>query len=384
MSSVENRKPFDAVEQHRLLENLVRHRETVKNGLKTLAEYWQRQGADLDLDAVLNFSLTRDLHKLEDWFTTLWAGKGPPITSDGLWFGIKNLPKGEMDIYAAVMARLGREPAEWDWDHMRHPKPQDASSRIFKSLLSSKGPIRDEAVRRLMAIGCAVLVAQHLCHTLRPDMGAREPVVAVGYDDGEYFILGKARVNGRLEPLPAVAHSRPRSVLASGNLFRVADFASTTRWILSQPRNGKGKEASRAFALQGKSVPTETEYDVPVYIKGRRLDFSFTLSGIPVVRKIVAELIEQAEPMAIQRVPVSVDGQKGDFEILNVLSTVRPQRLLEQSKKLKLPPAELELNKHRIARVKGVIVVQRELAERLLAARVTGVSFIPLKTQDLV
>ncbi len=383
MSSVENRKSFDAVEQHKLLENLIRNRGTVQNGLKTLAEYWQRQGADLDLEAVLEFPLTRDLRKLEDWFGTIWAGKGPPITSDGLWFGLKVLPKGELDIYAAVLARLGREPSEWDWDHVHYAKPHDASSRIFKTLLSPKGPVRDEPVRRFMGIGCAVLVAQHLCHTLRSNLGAREPVVAVGFEESDYYILGTARVNGRLEPLPAVAYSRPRIGLSKGNLFRVADFASTTRWILAQPRDGKGKEMSRSFALQGKLVETVAEYDVPVYIKGRRLDFSFTLSGVPVVRRIVAELVEQADRAAVQRLPVSIDGQKGDFEILNILSTVRPQRLLEQAKKTKQPPAELELGKHAIARIKTVLVVTRDLASQLVKAGTSGITFVPLKTQDL-
>jgi hypothetical protein len=383
MSSVENRKPFDAVEQHTLLENLIRNRGSVKNGLKTLAEYWQRQGANLELETILEFPLSRDLRKLETWFGTIWTGKGPPITSDGLWFGLKVLPKGELDIYAAVLARLGREPAEWDWDHVHYAKPHDASSRIFKSLLSPKGPVRDEAVRRLMGLGCAVLVAQHLCHELRPTLGAREPVVAVGFDEGEYFILGTARVNGRLEPWPTVAYSRPRMGLARGNLFRVADFASTTRWILAQPRNGEGKELGRTFGLQAKMADAEAEIDVPVYIKGRRLDFSFTLSGVPVVRRTVAEVVEQTDRLAVQRLPVSIEGQKGDFEILNVLATVRPQRLLEQAQKLKQPLQELDLGKHHIARVKNILVVTRELAEHLVKAAVSGVNFIPLKPQDL-
>ena len=383
MSSVEDRKPFDAADQLKLLENLIRNHVSVKNGIKILTEYWQRQGADIDLDAVLGFSLTRDLHKLEDWFGTIWAGKGPPITSDGLWFGLKVLPKGELDIYAAVLARLGREPSEWDWDNVRYAKPKEAASRIFKSLLSPKGPVREEPVRHLMGIGCAVLVAQHLCHALRPTLGAREPVVAVGYDEGEYFILGTARVNGRLEPLPTVAYSRPRVGLARGNLFRVADFASTTRWILAQPRNGAGKELGRAFGLQAKLIEPETEVDVPVYINGRRLDFSFTLSGVPVVRRSVAEVIEQADRAAVQRLPVAIEGQKADFEILNILATARAPRLLEQSKKLNLPLHDLELGKHEIVRIKNVVVVTRSLAEKLVKAAVSGVSFIPLKSQDL-
>jgi len=288
-----------------------------------------------------------------------------------------------MDIYAAVLARLGREPAEWDWENVHHAKPQDASSRIFKSLLSPKGPVRDEDVRRLMGIGSTVLVAQHLCHALRPTLGAREPVVAVGFDQGEYFILGTARVNGRLEPLPAVAYSRPRVGLPQGNLFRVADFASTTRWILAQPRNGDGKELGKTFGLQAKLMETENEIDVPVYLKGRRLDFSFTLSGVPVVRRGVAELIEQADRAAVQRLPVTVEGQKGDYEILNVVATTRAQRLLEQAKKLKQPLHDLDLSKHEIVRLKSVVVVTRSLAETLTKAGVSGVSFVPLKPSDI-
>ena len=120
-----------------------------------------------------------------------------------------------------------------------------------------------------------------------------------------------------------------------------------------------------------------------VYINGRRLDFSFTLSGVPVVRRSVAEVIEQADRAAVQRLPVAIEGQKADFEILNILATARAPRLLEQSKKLNLPLHDLELGKHEIVRIKNVVVVTRSLAEKLVKAAVSGVSFIPLKSQDL-
>jgi hypothetical protein len=383
MSMVEDRKPTHSADVHKFLETMVRNRVTVKAGLKTLAEFWQRQGVALDLDAVLEFPLTRDLHRLEEWFGTLWSPKAPPITSDGLWFGICEFPKGGFDLYAAVLPRHGREPAAWNWEDVKYPKPREASSRIFKALLSPQGPIQDAPVRRLMGIGCAVLVAQHLCHSLRPELGAREPVVAAGYDGGEFYILGVARVNGRIEPLPDEAPRRTGLGVIKGNLFRLTDSGSTTRWLLDQPRDEKGREVSRGFGLQAKPIEPAGAYDVPVYLKGARPDFSFTLSGIPVVRRTAAEIVEQADREAVQRLPVTVDGVHGEFEILNVLAAVRPQKLVEQAKKAKTPLAELELGKHRIARAKDALLVTRDLAEALIKAGVSGIVFAPLKTTDL-
>jgi hypothetical protein len=384
MSSVaENRKPADSADVHRFLESFVRNRTPMQAGLKSLAEFWQRQGAALDLDAFLDFPLARELHRLETWFATLWSPKAPPITSDGLWFGITELPKGGLDLYAAVLPRHGREPAAWNWDEVKYPKPREASSRLFKTLLSPKGPIRDEPVRRLMGIGCAVLIAQYLCHALRPELGAREPVVAAGYEGGEFFILGTARVNGRIEPLPEEAAQRPRPGLAKGNLFRLTDSGSTTRWLLQQPRDEKGREVGRSFALTAKAIEGDGAYDVPVYLKGARPDFSFTLSGIPVVRRSAAELIEQADREAVQRLPVTIDAVHGEFEILNVIASVRPQKLLDQSQKTKTPLPELDLGKHRIARAKDALLVTRSLAEALIKAGASGIVFVPLKATDL-
>ena len=151
-SVMENDKPVNSADVHRYLETIVRNRVSVPAGLKTLAEFWQRQGADLDLDAILEFPVNRDLRRLEEWFKTLWSPKGPPITSDGLWFGVDELAKGGFDLYAAVLPRHGRAPSEWDWENVKYPKPRTASSRIFKALLSPQGPIRDAPVRRLMAV----------------------------------------------------------------------------------------------------------------------------------------------------------------------------------------------------------------------------------------
>jgi hypothetical protein len=382
-SSAEVQKPVNSVDVHRFLEALVRNRVTAAAGLKSLAEFWQRQGAAFDLGAIIDFPLARDLRKLEEWFGTIWSPKAPPITSDGLWFGIVDLPKGGLDLAAAVLPRHGREPASWDWGNVKYAKPRNASSRLFKTLLSPQGPIADAAVRRLMGVGCAVLVAQHLCHSLRPELGAREPVVAAGFDGGDYFILGTARVNGRIEPLPDEAPRRPRLDLLKGNLFRVTDSGSTARWLLAQPRDGSGREVSRTFALQAKLIEGEGVYDVPVYLKGARSDFCFTLTGIPVLRRAVADLIDQADRGAVQRLPVTIDAAHGEYEILNVLSSVRPLKLLEQSKKTSVPLAELDLGKRRIARVNDALVVTRDLVAILAKAAVGGINFFPLREIDL-
>jgi len=382
-SLMENDKPAHSADVQKYLETIVRNRVSVPAGVKTLAEFWQRQGADLDLDAILEFPVNRDLRRLEEWFKTLWSPKGPPITSDGLWFGVVELPKGGFDLSAAVLPRHGHEPTAWDWEDVKYPKPRLASSRIFKTLLSPQGPIHDDPVRRLLAVGCAVLVGQHLCHVLRPELGAREPVVAAGFENAEFFILGKARVNGRIEPLPTGAPRRPRPALLKGNLFRLADSGSTTRWLLDQPRDEKGRETSRGFCLNAKPIETEGVYDVPVYLKGARLDFCFTLTGIPVVRRTTAEIVELADPDAVQRLPVTVDAVHGEYEILNVVAAIRPQRLLDQSKKLKTPVADLDLGAHRIARARQTLIVTRPLAEALLKAGVSGIVFVPLKTGDL-
>ena len=381
-SVMENNKPISYADVHKYLETLVRNRVSVPAGVKTLAEFWQRQGADLDMDAILDFPLIRDLRRLEDWFGTLWSPKSPPITSDGLWFGVTESAKGGFDLYAAVLPRHGREPAAWDWEEVRYPKPREASSRIFKVLLSPQGPIQDPPIRRLMSIGCAVLVAQHLCHALRPELGAREPMVAAGHEGGDFFILGTARVNGRIDPLPVEA-PRPRPGLLKGNLFRLTDSGSTTRWLLDQPRDGKGRETGRGFGLQAKPIEGDDAYDVPVYLKGMRSDFCFTLSGLPVVRRAAAEIIEQADREAVQRLPVTVDAVHGEYEILNVLAAVRPQKLLEQSKKNKTPLPELDLGGHRIARARQTLIVTRDLAEALLHTGVSGIIFVPLKAGDL-
>ena len=57
-----------------------------------------------------------------------------------------------------------------------------------------------------------------------------------------------------------------------------------------------------------------------IQLDGRRVDFNPTAFGAMVVSRRMADRFEQISPCEIQRIPANVEGESGEWEVINVLS----------------------------------------------------------------
>jgi hypothetical protein len=118
------------------------------------------------------------------------------------------------------------------------------------------------------------------------------------------------------------------------------EFPESRRWYLNGLRDRAGNELDSRDFRYGVPVDTEPVFrlssprdgrmiDVvpPLFVslrrKGPPLDFTLADFDVPVVTSRVAQLLASVAEADIQRFPVRVDGQAGDYEIVNVITRLR-------------------------------------------------------------
>jgi hypothetical protein len=99
----------------------------------------------------------------------------------------------------------------------------------------------------------------------------------------------------------------------------VADMSYPNRWLLGALTDIEGKPVPERQFTQGRPASAAQSLRLSVAGAGNALDFTHGPMDLLVVRPHVANLLESIEPNAVQRVPVVVDGQSEQFEILNVV-----------------------------------------------------------------
>lgn len=100
------------------------------------------------------------------------------------------------------------------------------------------------------------------------------------------------------------------------------DLARPNRWYLQSPMDGQGNALDPRLFMAGKP----RDVAGPLRIARRRAGdpMSFTLADfdMPVVSAALGAEIERLAPNEVQRIPLRVDGNDDDFEILNVVRLV--------------------------------------------------------------
>lgn len=348
------------------------------------------EGAPVDLSALKKLPIASELVKLERWFATLWAPKRPPARSNAIYFGIVELEDGAHDFHC--MALPGSEPSTEDWKFAEGlaPKQEYAASGVLAALSHERGPSAKSAqARHLLILAYTALVAAHLCRAQLRVLAARKPLVAAGYDEGDVVALGRLQADGKLQPpappKPGASAAKAGKLPADVQLFRFKDTKTAGgAWMLDGPL-APGRDFNHGFATSGKRIKP-APYTAKMAVKGKPIDISVTLIDALIVRTKVADLFSKLDAASIQRVPISVEGSKERFEILNVLSKVPPKQLLASIKGSKLPVSQGSLGKPKIALTGPaltVVVVNRDVADALTAAGTTGIKLVPLERDDL-
>src|SRR5215211_2754322 len=178
----------------------------------------------------------------------------------------------------------------------------------------------------------------------------------------------------------------------------VSDLKAQGRWFLGQPEHRSGVEVNPGIFTRGVPVEIAKPLYVPIKHPGRPLDFTFAAFEIPVVTPGLAATIAAMSPQAVQRIPVRVEAQNQEYEILNVTTTVAclderksyVERWTERdgwSDKVGQYKLILDLTvdperarPHHIFRLGGwrvSLIVSHDLKDILEREAATGVAFIP-------
>jgi hypothetical protein len=358
----------------------------VARGLKKLAKACIEQGAAIDLAAVAKLPIAKELKRLEQWFGSLWTPKPPQKRANASYFGIAEFDGGRHDF--RCLALHGKDPSTEDWDFAggKVTEPEFAGSEVLAALSAKKGPLATSSeARHILLLGYVALVAAHLVRTRAAELATRKLLVAAGYDEGDFILLGRSKLDGSFErtsaePPPA---TKPVKLPTNVELFQLKD--TKTRgggWMLDGPFLGT-KELLGGFATSAKRIKP-APYVATIKLRGKPLDISFTLIDALVVRRAIGELFSRLDPRSIQRVPIVVEGSSEPFEILNVIASVPPKQIKASARGRKT--CEGSLGEPKIAR-SGValirVVVGREIAEALARLNVTGAELVPLDKADL-
>lgn len=370
-------------------ESLPHTKATPARALKQLAQACIAQGAKIDLAAFAKLTVSKELRRLETWFETLWAQKPLPKRANAIYFGLAEFDGGVHDFRCEAL--YGKDPNTEDWDFGggKTTEPEFAGSEVLAALSTKKGPLsRSEEARHVLLLGYTALVAAHLASAKAAQLASRRPLVAAGYDEGDFILLGRLKPDGTFErrsaaPAPAANLAKPAKLPKDAELFTLKD--TKTRgggWMLDGPFLGT-KELLHGFATSCKRIKN-APYTAKMKLRGKPLDVSFTLIDALVVRKPIGELLGKLDPKSVQRVPIVVEGSSEPFEILNVLSSVPAKKIRQSAGGRKACGGSL--GQPKIARSGDAlmpVIVNREVAEALAGLNVTGTELVPLDKSDL-
>jgi hypothetical protein len=99
--------------------------------------------------------------------------------------------------------------------------------------------------------------------------------------------------------------------------FELADDVNVPhRWHLAMPRNTQGVKVDDYEFWSGAPVHIQGRLRIPVEIAGKALDYTEAGINIPVVHVRVASLFAELAPDDVQLLPVDVEGQPDQYNIL--------------------------------------------------------------------
>jgi hypothetical protein len=363
---------------------LARRNEPLERSMKALVAYCRQRSDEPRLRA-LQLPLASDVRSLTRWCARSLESKalGPEI--EALWFGVCDLQDGGGDLSLGGARGFDRdaEPGDWDWARAFWSKPRLAGSTTLRAL---RFPDRIE-LEIILRYGYAAFAVRELCRRLPQALsrGRDSRVVAVGFDEGDFLLLGEVSHHG-LSPLRRRKRGSRSTLPNDVELFLVERDGNG--WMLKEPVLSTGKELPDGFALAGRRLQVGNKpLLVPIYKPGRRLDYAESVVGwIPVVTAELGALFEAIAPRSVQRIPARIESRSGRFEALNIVSRVPGATVRAWAKQQRKPLSQVSAGRRRLFRTGWNytrIIVTRDGARRLREEGPTGLRLVPLDDRKL-
>ena len=112
--------------------------------------------------------------------------------------------------------------------------------------------------------------------------------------------------------------------MSSTKFYRLlADPDMSSRWYIKSPLDPAGNEIDPRLFTQGIRVRPQLPLILPLRRKGDRVGFNFCDFDMVVTPTYINAQLEALVGSAIQRIPVTVDAIRDEFEILNVCELIQ-------------------------------------------------------------
>jgi hypothetical protein len=175
--------------------------------------------------------------------------------------------------------------------------------------------------------------------------------------------------------------------------FRMV-FADEERWHVTE----SSWDRSPFDVLACRPVEGIAPIRLRIYSDGKRVDYDVTSFSTVVVSRRFAEVVSSIAPNDIQRLPAVVEGDDGNWEVLNVIACLdcidhqrsiitsyypqnHPEFPGEPDGVIRLMVDRSRIGDHQVFRPKGwtvAVIVSNTVRRALREIGVTGVEFIPV------
>ncbi len=189
----------------------------VVEGMAALTAYCNQHRPSPVWERVRQLDYLADVERLARWLTNVLTHEPPVDGIKGFWFGLFN-PSSVVDgtwcdLYLSGTSAFDIENDSTDWDNEAAkagymPVGRYGDSQILKAIFAltmarrannSQAGIESPMGEYVLCLGYAALAVTHLCQTLPADLllGKRsQRIASVGFDSGDYWVLGVVRRSG--------------------------------------------------------------------------------------------------------------------------------------------------------------------------------------------
>lgn len=147
-----------------------------------------------------------DTTALRAWLTRVFQQEPPPVVLRGLWFGLSNYLDEQRnpftDLSVCGSTRFDSDPQDNSWAVPAEWCPEDrfAKSAILAELyrLAHSGTLHNDAEYPL-CLGYSAVALSSILRAVDPAMiltRSDEIGIAVGFDEGDFILLGKLKRDG--------------------------------------------------------------------------------------------------------------------------------------------------------------------------------------------
>jgi hypothetical protein len=190
------------------IETVVGSQVDAQAGMEMLIGYCASRLPDPTWDVIRRLGIRDDIGALRTWLTSVATKEPAPEQINAYWFGLFNPvdEKGNTTCGSYVAGSDHFDPhdetGDWACAPAYFPGRRYADSAVLRGIyeaayLQESGP--GDFAEYVLCLGYAGLAIKDVCMTADPGLllgGSRQRVVAVGFDSGDFMLLGRIRPDG--------------------------------------------------------------------------------------------------------------------------------------------------------------------------------------------